>query len=125
MIESFWAWGTNALLLLFLGWLPLWLGGLDFNNTLLSYNLPQAVQGLMTIALSGILVCVFVATLLLRFNPHAPAKRRNLLMVFQWIFLPFSLIIFGSIPAIEAQTRLMLGKYMSFWVTEKVRHPKP
>ena len=125
MIESFWAWGTNALLLLFLGWLPLWLGGLDFNNTLLSYNLPQAVQGLMTIALSGILVCVFVATLLLRFNPRAPAKRRNLLMIFQWIFLPFSLIIFGSIPAIEAQTRLMLGKYMGFWVTEKVRHPKP
>ena len=125
MIESFWAWGTNALLLLFLGWLPIWLGGLDFNNTLLSYNLPQAVQGLMTIALSGILVCVFVATLLLRFNPHAPAKRRNLLMIFQWIFLPFSLIIFGSIPAIEAQTRLMLGKYMGFWVTEKVRHPKP
>ncbi len=125
MIESFWAWGTNALLILFLGWLPVWLGGSKFNQMLLSYSLPQTVQGLMTVALAGVLVSIFISTLLLRFNLHSPKKQRTLLMVVQWVFLPFSLIIFGSIPAIEAQTRLMLGKYMGFWVTEKVRHPKP
>ncbi len=121
MIESFWAWGTNALLILFLGWLPIWLGGPEFNNTLLSYNLPQMVQRLMTIALVGVLVSIFVSTLLLRFNLRSSVRRGILPMMVQWIFLPFSLIIFGAIPAIEAQTRLMLGKYMGFWVTEKVR----
>ncbi|MEK7503726.1 MAG: hypothetical protein AAB577_01955, partial [Patescibacteria group bacterium] len=125
MVESFWAWGTNALLILFLGWLPILLGGSEFNRMLLSYNLPQAVQGLMTIALAGVLVSIFVNTLLLRLNLHSPNKRRTLFMIVQWVFLPFSLIIFGSFPAIEAQTRLMLGKYMGFWVTEKIRHPKP
>ena len=124
LIESFWAWGTNALLILFLGWLPLLLGGREFSSIVLSYNLPQIVRNLMTIALVGILVSIGVNTLLLRLNFSFRNKWKNFFMVVQWIFLPFSLIIFGAIPAIEAQTRLMLGKYMGFWVTEKSRRSK-
>jgi hypothetical protein len=41
------------------------------------------------------------------------------MMGLQWFIIPFSMIIFGSLPDIDAQTRLMLGKYMGFWVTEK------
>ena len=121
MIESFWAWGTNALLILCLGWLPLLLGGKAFNATLLSYNLPQFTRNLMTAALIGLLTCIIVSTLLIRFSPFRLSRRKTLLMVIQWIFLPFSLIIFGTFPAIDAQTRLMLGKYMGFWPTEKFR----
>lgn len=121
LIESFWAWGTNALLILFLGWLPLVFGGREFSTTLLSYNLPQITRDLMTIAMMGLLACIVVNTLLLRLIPAYRSRWKTLLIIVQWVFLPFSLIIFGSIPAIDAQTRLMLGKYMGFWVTPKIR----
>ena len=79
---------------------------------------------LMTVALFGILVSIIVNTLLLRLNFSFRSKRQNLLTAVQWVFLPVSLIIFGAIPAIDAQTRLMLGKYMGFWATEKARRSK-
>ena len=121
LMEAFWAWGTNALLILFLGWLPLMLGGDSFNATVLSHNLPQVVRLLMNFALIGVVVCIIVGTLLFRLQPFYISRKKTIFMALQWLFLPVSLIIFGTIPAIEAQTRLMLGKYMGFFPTEKFR----
>ena len=124
LIEGFWAWGTNALLILFLGWLPIVLGGEEFTNSVLSYNLPSLTGNLMKASLIGVIVFMLVNTLLIRFRPFRFGSFKTFFVFAQWIFLPFSLIIFGTFPAIEAQTRLMLGRYMGFWVTEKSRIQK-
>lgn len=122
LIEGFWAWATNVLILLFLGRLPVVLGGQEFQATILSYNLPQITGNLMTLALVGILACVVINTLLLTPRPAHLGRGKTWSMFLQWLSFPLTLIFFGAIPAIDAQTRLMLGKHLSFWPTEKGGH---
>lgn len=124
-IHGFHSWATNALIIACIGWLPIILGGERFNATVLSGNLPQVTRNLMTIAMSGLLFSAIVSTLLL---PHRPKsvgfwKRfyTRILAVLEWLLLPASIIIFGAIPALDSQTRLMFGKYMGFLVTPKER----
>ncbi len=119
--EAFWSWATNSLLIFLLGWLPIFLGGEKFNRTVLSYNLPQMTRTIMTLAMIGLIVSAFYA---LRLLPPRPAKyksRRYIWMILQWVFVPLVMIVFGAIPALISQTRLMIGKYMGFWVTVKKR----
>ena len=78
---------------------------------------------LMILAMSGLL---FSASISLWFLPEIPKgykKSRRIFMVLQWVLVPLTITIFGAIPGLDAQTRLMLGgKYrLGFWVTPKHR----
>lgn len=123
-LEGFWSWATNALLIFILGWLPLVLGGQEFNITVLSYNLPRITRILMTLAMIGLVGSAIYSALLL---PERPERYKRgirgclkyLSMIVQWILVPFTILILGAIPGLEAQTRLMIGKYMGFWATPK------
>jgi len=121
LLDGFWSWAVAALLIFFLGWLPLMVGGENFQVSLLSYNLPRITSVIMTIAMIGMMVSATLSMLLLPPRPKNLGKWKNFSMIFQWLLLPFTLIIFGAFPALEAQARLALGKYLGFWVTEKVR----
>jgi hypothetical protein len=119
--EGFWSWATNGLIIFMLGWLPLVLGGDKFNATVLSYNLPGITRIIMTLAMIGVITSAYLGIALLPPRPKIYGKHKWAIMAAQWLLIPISIIVFGAIPAIEAQTRLMLGKYMGFWTTEKVR----
>ena len=123
LMEGFWSWSTASLLIFFLGWLPLILGGTEFNATLLSYNLPRTTSTLMTILNVGIALSATLSTMLLPPKPAWFKKRHYAVYILQWILTPLILLAFSAIPAIEAQTRLMLGgKFrLGFWVTPKTR----
>ena len=120
-LYRFHSWATNALIIGAIGWLPMLLGGNAFNTTVLSGNLPVVSKTLMTIAMGGLVLSAIVSSLLLPKRPANYGIWKSLVMLLQWIILPISIIIFGSFPGLEAQTRLMLGKYMGFWVTPKTR----
>jgi len=123
-IEGFWSLATNPIIILFLGWLPVVIGGSIFRNTVVSYNLPVVTRIIMTIAMFGLILSAIIS---LSFLPPMPEKYKHrrfrwIGSVVQWIFVPFTIIFFASIPGIDAQTRLMFGKYFGkFWVTPKHR----
>jgi cellulose synthase/poly-beta-1,6-N-acetylglucosamine synthase-like glycosyltransferase len=124
LLDGFWSWATASFLIFFLGWLPLILGGEKFNVTLLSYNLPRITSNLMTVSMIGMLISFFISLSLLPPRPKGAGKLTRFSMIFQWALLPLALIIFGSIPALDAQTRLIFKKHLEFWPTEKVRKIK-
>ncbi len=126
VVESFHSWATNALIIFALGWLPVALGGEAFTATLLAHRLPEITRWIMWLAMFGIITSATVSAALL---PPKPAwfKKRHYIMYFaQWLLMPVTLIIFGAIPGLESQTRLLLGgKFrLGFWVTPKDRKGK-
>jgi len=121
VLDGFWSWTTASFLIFFLGWLPLMFGGEKFNLTMLSYNLPRFTTNLMRISMIGMIVSSIISLLILPKKPKGVSKFKNFSILLQWLLLPLTLIFFGGIPSLDAQSRLMLGKYLGFWVTEKER----
>jgi cellulose synthase/poly-beta-1,6-N-acetylglucosamine synthase-like glycosyltransferase len=124
ILEGFWSWAVASLLIFLLGWLPIFLGGERFNFTLLSHNLPILTRNLMAFSMFGMIVCAIISFLLLPPKPKNLSFFKKISIFFQWLLLPLTLIVFGSFPALDAQTRLMFGKYLGFWSTEKYRKEK-
>ena len=75
----------------------------------------------MSISMVGLFLTGFLATKILPPKPQKYHWAKYLIMFFQWLIFPITMIIFGSLPATDAQTRMMLGGRfkLGFWVTEK------
>jgi len=118
MIEGFHSWTTHSIVLLVVGWLPLWFGPKSFSLTLLSYNLPQIAGTFMRVAMIGIILTGYLSITLMPQKNRKLSRRDKISLLLQWILAPISILL-STIPAIDASTRLMFGKYMGFWVTPK------
>ncbi len=89
-----------------------------FQKLSLSYTIPTFISRLMTITtLAIIIILVFEAKLAPHKNDKNILKRSFSYM--GWITYPLVSIIFSSIPAIDAQTRLLLGKNIQYVPTVK------
>lgn len=119
--EGMYSWSTAPILILFLGYLPLWLAGDVEKATVIAQNAPFVLEWLMRLAMIGIFASAILNVYLLPNTVPGNRFAKIGMMLLQWILLPIVLILFGSIPAIDAQTRLMLGKYLGFYTTKKVR----
>jgi cellulose synthase/poly-beta-1,6-N-acetylglucosamine synthase-like glycosyltransferase len=115
------SWATNAVIIFLLGWLPIIVGGPEFNRTVLSFNLPYLTRTIMTLAMFGLVSSAILSIVLLPPRPPQFGRFKHFLMVFQWLLFPITAILLGAIPALDAQTRLLFGKYMGFWNTPKKR----
>lgn len=118
-IEGAWSLAVQPLFLFAIGWLPLLIGGDAFNATVLSYNLPIVSSWFLTAAMFGLIFLAIYGMQLIPKRPKDSKGASPLTMILQWLLVPLTMVIFSSIPGLEAQIRLAFKKYLGFWVTPK------
>ena len=90
-----------------------------FAETTLGQNLPLFASVMLTIALVGLFVLVWVEHRIVPPRPADWGPVQRILSYVQWLGLPFVGIFFSNLPALDAQTRLLTGRYLEYRVTEK------
>jgi len=122
VVEGHWNWACASFLLALMGWLPPLLGGYEFSQTLFSYNLPRITGLILTIAMIGLFGSMYYTFYLLPPKPGSSKKGFNVFVAsLQWLFLPLTMLFFTALPAIDAQTHWLVGRYLGFWPTPKHR----
>jgi len=122
MLEGRISWGTTSFMLLFMGWLPLMVGGARFNEMVLAHNLPLITQTLMRLAMIGIICSGILSFFIVPRRPKHYGLLKSISFSVQSFFIPVVALLMSAPPAMDAMTRLMFGKYFgSFWVSEKKR----
>jgi hypothetical protein len=120
VLESHLLWSTNWFILTLWAWLPAWINPF-FKQTALSYNLPKISQWILTICLVFLLIMIIIDRAL---RPKVAKQNLGRWFAFweiiQWILMPIATLFMAVLPAVESQTRLMLGKRLEYKVTEKI-----
>lgn len=121
MLEGNYSWASAPFVIPIFGTFPLLVGGREFMQTVLAYNFIYTTRSILSMALIGVFLSVFLCHALLPPRPARYGRWRTASMTLQWALVPFSYIFLVGLPAVDAQTRLMLGRYLTFWVTDKKR----
>ena len=119
LLESHITWAVWAIILILIGPLPLLLGGTFFSQMAIGYNLPKITGLLLNFTLITSLAWIILSRTILPLRPKGVSWTKNVVMTLEWIIVPFIILILGSTPALDAQTRLMFARYMEFNPTEK------
>lgn len=91
-----------------------------FAQTVMGQNLPRVAMGILSITWIFLLIILIVD---FRQRPKREGQVsliRKIVTPFEFVLLPIVTLIFTALPGIDAHTRLMLGKYLEYRVTEKV-----
>ncbi len=119
--EGKWSWCLVALIITIVGRLPLWVAGEDVRQTALYFNAPHVLETLMMLSMAGLLITALFSFPLLPKRPQSEPRHAYIMMILQWLLVPISMIVVSAIPAIDATTHLMFGKYLGFNVSQKKR----
>ncbi len=118
LVENHLLWSTHWFLLTLGGAVPALLA-IPLREFAPGVGLPQIVSLILTVCLAPGVVIVVLDHLL---RPAPPATMSKWFVAFthaQWLLLPITSAVFASLPALHAQTQLMLGKSLVYEVTEK------
>jgi hypothetical protein len=111
-------WAVAPVILMAGPTLPLLLND-SFRPTTLGQQLPVYAAWLLTGALASLIVLVFIEDQLAPPRPKEWGIRMKIVSWLQWLCLPAVGVVFTNLPALDAQTRLLTGRYLEYRVTEK------
>jgi len=124
LFEDHVAWATWAFLLTFIGWLPALFAGREFSNSVLYYSAPRITGLIFNMASLALMTTIVLSLFLLPKKKIKNSLLKKIGHAIEWLFVPLIVVFLSALPALDAQTRLMFGKYMEFWVTDKKRDHK-
>jgi hypothetical protein len=117
LLDNYVTWATWAFILNFIIWLPRIGAGLTGSSALAVFNFQRLSSTVFS--LTGVYLALLVLISLLLATRRADRKApllRLLLHPLEWLlFLPVTSLLLGSLPALDAQTRLMLGKRLGYF----------
>ncbi len=115
------AWATWSFLLTIVSWLPAFLAQRQFSSTFVYYSSSRITSIIFTLSYATLIILFFLSLCLLPKKKVKFGFLKQVGFAFQWFLLPFTYILFSALPALDAQTRLMFGRYLEFQVTGKQR----
>src|SRR3989344_5136418 len=113
-------WGSLALLVTFAGLIIPYINP-SYSESAVAINLPIVSSWILTIAFMGLFATIFVHEKTVPPRPKNWSIFKKAWSYIQWLLLPVVLVTISTIPAIDAQTSLMFGRYLEFRVTNKAR----
>lgn len=92
----------------------------NFRRTTIGFMLPKISSAILSVALIFLVVILIVDAKNRPSRPKEFPKWKAWLGPLEFILMPVVGFFFVSLPGLDAHTRLMLGKYLEYRVTEKV-----
>lgn len=119
LVDSHVTLATMAILIAFGGWVPLIINP-EASRNITAHTLPIAVSYIQQVALIGLFITILLMLKMLPPRPARYKRRRTLFMILQWVLMPVTSICYNAAASLNAQTHLLLGKYLdTFDVTDK------
>jgi hypothetical protein len=112
-------WIFLPILLMFGASMPVWVS-VDFSITDLGQNIWQWSSTILGVTLSTVVALILLEHLMLPPKPARWGRLHRSLIYLQYFSYPVVALMLSVLPALEAHTRLLLGKYLEYRVTEKV-----
>lgn len=90
----------------------------NFARTIIGKRLPQTSSAILTIALISMVIMIFI-DYKQRPKDETVKLKNKIIGILEFILLPVVGFFFAALPGLDAHTRLMLGRYIEYKVTEK------
>lgn len=119
IMETHLLWPTSFFILTLSGFIPALVNPI-FKRTVLGFLLPKLASFILTLSSLTLILYIYM-DIKLRQRVASKTHPKNLPLLFiQWYLLPVVSFILSSLPALEAHTRIIMGKKLQYKVTEKV-----